>query len=171
MTKELIELLIAIIPAVISFLLWRERPAQIARWVMIVFASAVVAVLSAGFTMMRFTVRCVEEPANCAPNQLAAPWHVGLIEYNQTASCLRCAEVNGNGELPLLFSINEITPFASAVSALLCACLSAAILVRFAAWGRVQRASPQENRKQDTHSFPTDYDSHCHEQLNSTESL
>jgi len=148
MFKEIAEIIIALLPVLVSFSLWRMRPSVISRWVTVVLASAVVAVLAAGFTMLRFSQRCSDTAIACAADQIPRTWYAGVLDAQYSAPCMRCATVMAGDKKPIEFALNELAPIVSAIGTLLCTCLSASVLLRFASWNRaIQRGSYSSNRR------------------------
>jgi hypothetical protein len=136
MIKESAEIIIALTPVLISFSLWRMRPQVISRWVAVVLASAVVGVLAAGFTMMRFSHQCADTEVSCPAGEIPRAWYAGVLDAPGSAPCMRCATEMANEKKPIEFALNELAPVVSAIGAVLCACLSASVLLKFASWNR-----------------------------------
>ncbi len=136
-TKELLELLVALSPLLIELMLCFSKPKTIARWVAAVLAGASLAVISTGFSMMRFIGKCAGEVPVCEPEYSLMPWYPGLIQPATPTSCFRCVPLEGDLITTLTAKMNAWTPQISLIAAVACVLASGVILVRFAGWSRV----------------------------------
>lgn len=132
--KELLELLVALSPALIAVVLSCSTPKIISRWVVAVLTTAILAVLATGFSMMRFIGKCVGQVPECGPEQALVSWQPGLIQATSSTNCFRCVPLQADLGISITLKINAWTPHISLIAATVCVLLSGVILARFARW-------------------------------------
>lgn len=135
--KELLELLVALSPALIALVLSCSTPRIISRWVVAVLTTSILAVVATGFSMMRFTGKCAGQVPECGPEYTLIWWQPGLIQAAASTNCFRCVPHQADIFTSMTAKINAWTPQISLVAATLCVLLSGVMLMRFARWSRV----------------------------------
>lgn len=141
---QLVELMVAISPLLIVLVVNLRAPKAIGSWVGAVLASASLAVLAVGFSMMRFTRTCAQAKPSCQDGRTVIPWNPGLIEPGVRRPCAVCVPEDPDTVTSLLVQLNSLIPAVSTVSAAMCVILSGVMLIRFARWSKAHYRRPQE---------------------------
>jgi hypothetical protein len=144
MREQLVELMVAISPLLIVLVVNMRPPKAIGSWVGAVLASASLAVLAIGFSMMRFTRTCATAQPSCQDGQTVVPWNPGLIEPGVRRPCALCIPGDPDTVTAIMIQLNACIPAISTVSAALCVILSGLMLIRFARWSKAHYRRPQE---------------------------
>jgi hypothetical protein len=134
--KELLELLVALSPLLVSLVVGISKPTAISRWVGAVLTTATLAVVATGFSMMRFIAKCTNQLPACGPEHVSTAWQPGLIQTSISQNCFTCVPHQLDFFTGLAVQINAWTPRISVGAAGVCVLVSALILVRFARWSK-----------------------------------
>jgi hypothetical protein len=124
---EIIEIAVALVPAIISIGLATHRATQAWAWFVIVLGTASLAVLSLGLLLSRLVTKCSEQLPTCPGGSEASPRVPGLF-----AECFTCESFHPAGALAAKINSWLITSHVS--SAVVCVLGSTVATVRFIVW-------------------------------------
>lgn len=125
---ELLENVIAIIPALLALLLVCKKPHQIRGWAVWVVGSSAVAVLALGLLLKRLTAVCSEPIPTCE-----APATVVYRIPGIFSSCVQCS---GETSSQLAIILNQFALPLQAGVGVVCIVISFVITIRFVLWAR-----------------------------------
>ena len=136
--KELLELLITILPVLITigpFLLPIET---IARWVTTVIVTASTSLLTTGLLLMRSLSTCFDVTPTCASDQSPVNRIPGLFE--RYPDCLVCIpNETMTGTFSIAQALNKNMLSVALAAWIVCSLVSVVTIARFIAWSKAQR--------------------------------
>jgi hypothetical protein len=125
---EIIEIIVAISPAVFSILLIRKPASHIRSWFIKVVGTAFLAVVAVGMLLMRLTTACISMETQCVAPAQSVPRSPGVFR-----TCHMCME---SAITPVAELLNRRAIDLQALSACSCVLISSFIIIRFMMWAR-----------------------------------
>ena len=125
---ELIEICVAILPAVLALLVAFCSSKTIAWWAFKVIGSSAMAIIGLGLLLMRLTANCSTPILACGNEDVSIVRVPGIFDY--------CSECASSSSSQLATILNRWTLETQAFSAALCLAISLLTTIRFVFWVR-----------------------------------